>query len=54
MIELLLSLAALWILLAAMWAAVWPLFTTRSAPADAEIERQELEAEKSRLLGEIH
>ena len=52
---LLLSLAGLWILLAATWVAVWPLFAERRAtPLDADIERQELEAEKGRLLQEIH
>ena len=55
MTEPLLSLLALWILLAAVWAALWPLFVARAAPRpDVEIERQELEAEKSRLLQEIH
>ncbi|HET6616974.1 MAG TPA: hypothetical protein VFH69_04115 [Gemmatimonadota bacterium] len=55
MTGILLSLVALWILLAAVWLAVWPLFVARAAPrADAEIERQELEAEKARLLQEIH
>jgi type II secretory pathway component PulM len=52
---LLLSLAGLWILLAAVWVAVWPLFGERRATQpDADIERQELEAEKGRLLQEIH
>jgi hypothetical protein len=52
---LLLSLAGLWILLAAVWVAVWPLFADRGAPRpDTEMERQELEAEKGRLLLEIH
>ena len=52
---LLLSLAGLWVLLAAVWVAVWPLFAERRAsPLDADIERQELEAEKGRLLQEIH
>ena len=55
MIGLLLSLAGLWILLAAVWVAVWPLFTARGASrTDADVERQELEAEKARLLQEIH
>ena len=55
MTGLLLSLAALWILLAAVWAALWPLFTGASdPPPEAEIERQDLEAEKARLLQEIH
>jgi nitrogen fixation/metabolism regulation signal transduction histidine kinase len=52
---LLLSLAGLWVLLAAIWVAVWPLFAERRAtPLDADVERQELEAEKGRLLQEIH
>ena len=55
MTGILLSLIALWILLAAVWLALWPLFVARAAPRpDAEIERQELEAEKARLLQEIH
>ena len=55
MTGILLSLVALWILLAAVWLALWPLFVARTAPRpDAEIERQELEAEKARLLQEIH
>ena len=55
MTGLLLSLVALWVLLAAIWAALWPLFGGRSAaPSEAEVERQELEAEKARLLQEIH
>jgi type II secretory pathway component PulM len=54
-IGLLLSLAGLWLLLAAVWVAVWPLFVDRRATQlDADIERQELEAEKGRLLQEIH
>jgi hypothetical protein len=52
---LLLSLVAVWVLLAAIWAALWPLFGGRSAALpEAEVERQELEAEKARLLQEIH
>jgi hypothetical protein len=52
---LLLSLAALWVLLAAIWVALWPLFGGRSDPLpQTEVERQELEAEKARLLQEIH
>jgi hypothetical protein len=51
----LLSLAGLWILLAAIWAAVWPLFVEGGAPPqDADVELRELEAEKARLLQEIH
>ena len=52
---LLLSLVTLWVLLAAIWAALWPLFGGRgAAPTESEVERQELEAEKTRLLQEIH
>lgn len=55
MTGLLLSLAGLWVLLAAVWMAVWPLFAERrTARSDADVERQELEAEKGRLLQEIH
>lgn len=55
MTGLLLSLAGLWVLLAAVWAAVWPLFAGGGAPrSDADVERRELEVEKSRLLQEIH
>lgn len=55
MTGLLLSLAGLWILLAAVWVAVWPLFAGGETPrSDADVELQELEAEKSRLLQEIH
>ena len=55
MTELLISLVGLWVLLAAIWAALWPLFGGRvAAMPESEIERQELEAEKSRLLQEIH
>jgi type II secretory pathway component PulM len=54
-IAILLSLAGLWILLAAVWVAVWPLFAARGAgESDADVERRELEAEKARLLQEIH
>jgi hypothetical protein len=52
---LLLSLSGLWILLAAVWMAVWPLFGDGAAtPSDVGVERQELEAEKARLIQEIH
>ena len=55
MTGLLLSLVALWVLLAAIWAALWPLLAGRSAaPPEAAVERMELEAEKARLLQEIH
>ena len=52
---LLLSLIGLWVLLGAIWLAVWPLFAAgSSAGSDAEVELSELEAEKARLMGEIH
>ena len=55
MIGTLLSLVGLWVLLAALWAAVWPLFSSPPAPpADADVERRDLEAEKARLLQELH
>ena len=38
MTDLLLSLVGLWILLGALWIALWPLFNRRSAPpSDTEI-----------------
>lgn len=50
-----LALAGLWILLAAVWLAVWPFLERRKgAVPPALLELQELEAEKARLLGEIH
>ena len=55
MTGLLLSLVGLWILLGAVWLAVWPLFARSGSPApEAEVELAELEAEKGRLLAEIH
>jgi len=52
---LLLSLVGLWILLTAVWVAVWPLFAGAGSPrSELDVERQELEAEKARLLQEIH
>lgn len=55
MIGLLVSLLGLWVLLGAVWMAVWPLIGSGGgAPADAEVELAELEVEKARLLGEIH
>lgn len=51
----LLGLVGLWILLAAVWLAAWPLIgRNRAATPASEIERREIEAEKARLLGEIH
>ena len=55
MTGLLLSLVGLWILLTAVWVAVWPLFAGAGSPrSELDVERQELEAEKARLLQEIH
>jgi hypothetical protein len=55
MTGLILSLAGLWILLAAVWVAVWPLIAGgETQRSDADVERQELEAEKARLVQEIH
>lgn len=51
----LLALAVLWILLGAVWLALWPLFGRGRPPVPvALLELQELEAEKGRLLAEIH
>jgi hypothetical protein len=51
----LLILIGLWVLLAAVWLAVYPLFggAVESVPA-AVAQRRELETEKARLLEEIH
>lgn len=55
MTALLLSLLGLWILLGAVWLAVWPLFAVgRVARPEALVELAELEAEKARLMAEIH
>lgn len=49
------ALAGLWVLLGAIWLAVYPfLERTRPAIPVALLELQELDAEKARLLGEIH
>src|SRR5688572_24937762 len=48
-------LAGLWVLLGALWLAVWPFFERERLPVPvALLELQELETEKGRLLGEIH
>jgi hypothetical protein len=48
-------LAGLWVLLGALWLAVWPFFSRKHPPVPvALLELQELETEKGRLLGEIH
>ncbi|HUP01485.1 MAG TPA: hypothetical protein VM737_08200 [Gemmatimonadota bacterium] len=51
----LLTLAGLWLLLGAVWLAVYPLLTRggRAIPADAP-DRRDLEVEKARLVAEIH
>lgn len=49
------ALVGLWILLGAIWLAVYPfLERTRPAVAVGLLELRELEVEKARLLGEIH
>ncbi len=55
MSDTLLILIGLWVLLAAVWLAVYPLFggASESVPA-AVAHRRELETEKARLLEEIH
>ncbi len=55
MSDTLLILIGLWVLLAAVWLAVYPLFggAAESVPA-AVAQRRELETEKARLLEEIH
>lgn len=50
----LLVLAGLWILLGAVWLATWPLLTERAGEDAAGAERRDLEAEKDRLVREIH
>ena len=48
-------LAGLWVLLGALWLALWPFFVRERPPVPvAHLELQELETEKGRLLGEIH
>lgn len=50
-----LGLVALWVLLGALWFAVYPFLSKPGEEIDPEaIERSELEAEKARLLKEIH
>ncbi|MGH7570710.1 MAG: hypothetical protein ACREMK_02565, partial [Gemmatimonadota bacterium] len=50
----LLVLAGLWLLLGAVWLAAWPLLTDRKGENAAAVERRDLEAEKDRLVREIH
>lgn len=55
MSETLLTLVGLWVLLAAVWLAVYPLFGGSVEPVSAAVaNRRELETEKARLLEEIH
>lgn len=50
-----LALLALWVLLGAVWLAVWPFFSGGREPVDPRaLELEELETEKARLLAEIH
>ena len=49
------TLLGLWVLLGAVWLAVYPFFTKRrEVPSMAAIALQDLEAEKARLIGELH
>ena len=49
------ALAALWVLLGAIWLAVWPFLERERRPVPVVLlELQELEAEKARLIAEIH
>lgn len=55
MTDALLALAVLWALLVAVWLAVWPLVAGgRERPDPHAVELRELEAEKDRLVEEIH
>lgn len=50
----LVALAILWVLLGAVWIAVWPFFSGREkAPDPRVLELRELETEKARLIQEI-
>ena len=54
-VSVLLALVGLWVLLGAVWLAVWPFFERQRPPVPvALLELQELETEKGRLLAEIH
>ncbi|MGH7557043.1 MAG: hypothetical protein ACREMD_04575 [Gemmatimonadota bacterium] len=50
----LLVLAGLWLLLGAVWLATWPLLAARTGGDAASAELRDLEAEKDRLVREIH
>lgn len=54
MIDAALSLLGLWVLLAAVWLAAWPLLSAREPVDPAAVDLQELVAEKDRLIAEIH
>ncbi|MFN2383699.1 MAG: hypothetical protein ABR559_05480 [Gemmatimonadota bacterium] len=55
MMAALLGLAGLWLLLAAVWLAVYPLLAGGAAShSSAAGERRDLEVEKARLVAEIH
>jgi hypothetical protein len=54
-VSVLLALAALWVLLGALWLAVYPFLERTRPPLPLGLlELQDLEAEKARLLGELH
>ncbi|CAN5314394.1 hypothetical protein BH18GEM1_BH18GEM1_13590 [soil metagenome] len=51
----LLTLAGLWILMGAVWLVVYPILTVGKPPVSARVlEVRDLEAQKARLVGEIH
>lgn len=55
MSPLVLALLGVWVLLVAVWFAVWPLVSGGGREIDrSEIELRELEAEKARLLADLH
>lgn len=55
MISAIAALAGLWILLGAVWLAVYPFFRGEVEPVDdAEVELHDLSIEKERLLQQIH
>ena len=50
----LLVLAGLWLLLGAVWLAVYPLIAGGHEPTESTAELSELEAEKDRLVQDLH
>lgn len=50
----LIVLAGLWLLLGAVWLAVYPLLTRPAGEGAGAAELRDLEAEKDRLVREIH